>query len=252
MSYNMENELKPFWNRLFNFNWKFGLTLILLICIPRFLLVLNANATGNYASIGLIMAISAIIPFIFLSKYGRKKIGIKKPKNYQSLLIAFVAGLMASLFLYFLGQILYGNSYENWYQYIGKSYKIPLEINQQDKQILFAIMAFTGMTFSPICEELLFRGVIHASFEKSIGEKNASIVDGSAFALVHISHFGLVFINNQWAFYTIPAIIWVMSMFCVSLLFFRFKKQSGSILGAIICHAAFNLGMIYCIFYLMG
>jgi membrane protease YdiL (CAAX protease family) len=223
-----------------------------MICIPRFLLVMNANATGNYASIGLVMTISAFIPFIFLSKYGRRKIGIAKPKNYQSLLIAFIIGLTLSVFLYFLGQSLYGNSYQNWYQYIGKSYKIPLEINQHDKQILFVIMAFTGMTFSPIGEELLFRGIIHASFEKSIGEKNASIVDSSAFALVHISHFGLVFINNQWAFYTIPAIIWVFSMFCASLLFFSFKKQSGSILGAIICHAAFNLGMIYCIFYLMG
>jgi uncharacterized protein len=234
------------------FNWKFGLTLILLICVPRFLLVMNANAMANYEPIGLVMAVSALIPFIFLSKYGREKIGIKKPTNYKSLLIAFVVGMTASIFLYFLGQMLYGNSYQNWYQYIGKSYKIPLGINHQDKQILFAIMAFTGMTFSPIGEELLFRGIIHASFEKSIGERDASIVDSFAFALVHISHFGLVFINNRWAFYTIPAIIWVLSMFCVSLLFFKFKKHSGSILGAIICHATFNLGMIYCIFYLMG
>jgi uncharacterized protein len=248
----MKNELKPFWNRIFDFDWKFGLTLILLICIPRFLLVMNANATANYASIGLIMVISALVPFIFLSKYGREKIGIKKPKNYNSLLIAFVVGLAVSVLLYFLGQNLYGNSYENWYQYIGKSYKIPLEINPDDRLILFAIMAFTGMTFSPVGEELLFRGVIHGSFENSIGEKKASIVDSAAFALTHISHFGLVFINNQWEFYTIPAIIWVMSMFLVSLLFFKFKKYSGSILGAIICHAGFNLGMIYCIFYLMG
>jgi uncharacterized protein len=252
MKDNMKNELKPFWNRFFDFNWKFGLSLIVLICIPRFLLVMNANATKNYASMGLIMVISALVPFIFLSKYGRGKIGIKKTENYKSLLIAFVIGLIVSVLLYFLGEILYGNSYENWYQYIGKSYRIPLEINPHDKLILFIIMALTGMTFSPIGEELLFRGMIHASFEKSIGEKKASIVDCSAFALVHISHFGLVFINNQWTFYTIPAIIWTMSLFLVSLLFFKFKKKSGSILGAIICHAAFNLGMIYCIFFLMG
>lgn len=248
----MEKELKLFWNRFFDFNWKFGLSLILLICIPRFLLVMNANATENYAYMGLIMAISALVPFIFLSKYGRDKIGIKKPENYKSLLISFSIGLIVSVLIYFLGEMFYGNSYENWYQYIGKSYRIPLEINPNDKLILFSIMAFTGMIFSPIGEELLFRGIIHGSFEKSIGEKNASIMDSSAFALVHISHFGLVFINNQWTFYTIPAIIWVMSMFLVSLLFFKFKKLSGSILGAIICHAGFNLGMIYCIFYLRG
>lgn len=246
----IDKELKLFWSSIFGFNWKFGLFLVLLVCIPRFILVLNANATGNYGSIGLIMIISAISPFIFLSKYGRKEIGLTKPQKYKWILIAFVFGLIASIILYFLGQTLYGNSYENWYEYIGKSYKIPESINQHDKKILFAIMAFTGMTFSPIGEELFFRGIVHSSFAKSMGEKKASIVDSSAFALTHISHFGLVFINNKWVFLTVPTIIWVTSMFLVSLLFFSFRKYSKSILGAIICHSAFNLGMIYCIFYL--
>lgn len=191
----MDNELRPFWNKIFSFNWKFGLFLIIIVCIPRFILVLNANVTGNYGSIGLIMTISAIAPFIFLSKYGRKEIGITKPKKYNWLLIAFVFGLITSVFLYFLGQTFFGNSYENWYNYIGKSYKIPTSISPNDKKILFLIMAFTGMTFSPIGEELFFRGIVHSSFAKSIGEKKASIVDGSAFALTHISHFGLVFIK---------------------------------------------------------
>jgi hypothetical protein len=247
----MENELRPLWNRIFKFNWKFGLFLILTVCIPRFILVLNANASGNYSYIGLIMVISAIVPFIFLSKCGRKKIGITKPEKYSWLLVAFISGLIVSILLYFLGQSLYGNSYENWYKYIGKSYNIPVGINQNGKAILFIIMALTGMTFSPIGEELFFRGIVHSSFAKSIGEKNASIVNSSAFAATHISHFGLVFINNQWNFLTTPTLIWVLSIFLVSVLFFVFKKYSGSILGSIICHSAFNLGMIYCIFYMM-
>ena len=247
----METELRSFWNKIFNFNWKFGVFLILIVCIPRFILVLNANASGNYSNIGLIMAISAFAPFIFLNKYGLKEIGLTKPKKYNWLLIAFVAGLIVSVLLYFLGHSLYGNSYENWYQYIGKSYHIPTGISQHNKAILFTIMALTGMTFSPIGEELFFRGIVHASFAKSIGERKASIVDSSAFAVTHISHFGLVFINKQWSFFTVPALIWVLSMFSVSVLFFVCKRYSGSILGAIICHAAFNLGMIYCIFYMM-
>jgi uncharacterized protein len=246
-----ETELRPLWSRYFKFDWKFGLFLILIVCIPRFILVLNANVNGSYGSIGLIMAISAIAPFIFLSKFGRSEIGISKPTNYNWLLIAFITGLIASFLLYFVGQAFYGNSYENWYNYIGKSYNIPTVISQNDKQILFIIMALTGMIFSPIGEELFFRGIVHSSFAKSIGDKKASIVDASAFALTHISHFGLVFINNLWDFYTIPTIIWVTSMFLVSLLFYICRKYSGSILGAIISHSAFNLGMIYCIFYLI-
>ncbi len=248
----MNNELRPFWRKFFSFNWKFGLFLTLTICIPRFVLVLNANSSGNYGSIGLIMLISALTPLFFLSKFGRTEIGITKPKKYNWLLIALIGGLMASFFLYFLGQILYGNSFENWYNYIGKSYKIPTAISPNDKVVLFLIMAFTGMTFSPIGEELFFRGIVHASFAKSVGERKASIVDSLAFSLTHISHFGLVFVNNSWNLFTIPTLIWTLSMFLVSIMFFAIKRYSGSLLGAIVCHSGFNLGMIYSIFYLMN
>ena len=220
----MDSELRTFWNRAFCFNWKFGLFLVIAVCIPRFMLVLHANASESYGTIGLIMTLSAIVPFLFLNKHGRQEIGITKPQKYNWLLIAFVCGLIASLFLYFLGQVLYGDSYENWYKYIGKSYQIPMEISQSDKNILFVILAITGMTFSPIGEELFFRGIVHSSFAKSIGEKKASIVDSSTFAITHISHFGLVFINNNWSFFTIPTIIWVLSMFLVSILFFDVKE----------------------------
>jgi len=246
----MNNELRPFWNRIFSFNWKFGLFLILIVCLPRFILVLKANSSGHYGAIGMIMGISAIAPFLFLSKEGQKKIGITKPRRYSWLWIAFIAGLIASFLLYALGHSLYGSSYENWYEYIGKSYNIPKGIHGNDKAMLFSIMAITGMIFSPIGEELFFRGIVHSSFAKSIGERKASLVDSLAFSLTHISHFGLVFVNSHWSFFTIPALIWVSGMFLVSLLFFMFRKHSGSILGAIICHAAFNLGMIFCIFYL--
>ncbi len=247
-----ERELKLFWSSFFDFNWKFGLFLILIICIPRFILVLNANYLGSYSpSIALIMTISAIAPFVFLTKSGRKKIGIKKPQNFIWLFIGLACGLLASFALHFIGQILYDNSYQNWYQYIGKLYNIPTTITQTDKKVMFTIVAITSMIFSPIGEELFFRGIVHSCFAKSIGEKKATLVDSSAFALTHISHFGLVFINNKWFFFTIPTIIWVASMFLVSLLFFAFRKKSDSILGAILCHSAFNLGMTFCIFYLL-
>ncbi|MEO6285772.1 MAG: type II CAAX endopeptidase family protein [Dyadobacter sp.] len=245
------DELRPVWKKIFDFNWKFGLFLIIIICVPRFLLVLHANTSGNYGSIGAVMLVSAIAPFVFLTKLGRREIGIIKPKKYQALVVAFIAGLAFSLLFHWLGKGLYGNTFENWYQYIGRSYKIPTKISPRDKEILFTIMAITGMIFSPIGEELFFRGIVHASFAQSIGDKKASLVDSSAFALTHISHFGLVFIDDQWRLLLVPTLIWILGMFIVSQLFLIFKRYAGSILGAIFCHAAFNLGMIYCIFYLM-
>lgn len=102
----MENILRPVWNKVFNFNWKFGLFLILLFCLPRFVLVLDANATKNYSYIGLVMVVSALAPFIFLTRKGLKEIGITKPKHYRWLLIGFSIGLILSLLFFYL-EIIY-------------------------------------------------------------------------------------------------------------------------------------------------
>lgn len=64
-----------------------------------------------------------------------------------------------------------------------------------------------------------------------------------------IAHFGLVFVNGTWDFYPLPALIWVTGMFAASLLFFQMKKRTHSIWGAVLCHAGFNLGMTWSIFY---
>jgi hypothetical protein len=246
-----KSELKPYWENLFKFNWKFGLILILLICVPRFILVLKANQSGNYGPIGAIMFVSALVPFFFLNKNGRQRIGIKGTNKLGGLILALTVGIAFSFLLYYVGKELYGGSYQNWYEYIGKSYKIPEGISGKDKLILFSIMAGTGMIFSPIGEELFFRGIVHGCFAKSIGDKKASIVDSLAFATTHIAHFGLVFVNDTWSFFPISTLIWVSGMFLVSVLFFRMKELTGSLMGAIFCHAGFNLGMIYSIFYLL-
>ncbi len=90
----MKNELKPFWRNFFGFNRKFGFFLIPLICIPRFMLLLNANKTANYKHIGLIMLASAGAPFIFLNKNGRKTIGLSGPVIKSWLLSSFILGLI--------------------------------------------------------------------------------------------------------------------------------------------------------------
>jgi membrane protease YdiL (CAAX protease family) len=247
----MKDELWPLWRRIFSFDWKFGFFLILAICIPRFILVLQANVQESYGAIGLTMLISALLPFVFLNKLGRKEIGITATKKHGWILGSLIAGIAFSILLHYLGQALYGNSYDNWYYYIGKSYNIPEVISPQDKMILFSITAITGMLFSPIGEELFFRGIVYSSLKKSMGGKIATMIESAAFAITHIAHFGLIYLNGQWNFLIIPALIWVSGMFGVSLLFLYFKKRSDSIWSAVVCHAGFNLGMIFCIFYLM-
>lgn len=241
--------LKETWKKTLRFNWIFGTILIFAFGIPRFILVLKANVTGKFNYIPIVFLIMWILPFIFLSKVGRKYIGLIKVQNKKWIVYSFLIGAITGLVVYFIGFFLFNNTYQNWFVYIAKPFEIYSDITSSDKLILFVISTIIAMTFSPIGEEIFYRGMVHGSFQIDIGDTKASYIDSLAFALTHVAHFGIVFINSKWEFFIFPSILWVGLMFLTSRLFFLCKKKSGSILGAIISHSAFNLVMMYIIFY---
>jgi len=242
--------LKSFWGKLFKFDTGFGIALLLLLGIPRILIVLNANVTGNYQPVSIVFVCMWLAPFILLTKQGRTTIGLKKPLHYQWLFYAFVMGAGACLLMFMIAQWCYAHTLSNWFVYIGKSYQTAgIKLDGNNKLIYFIIYAVTSMTFSPIGEELFYRGIVHESFAVKHGERKASLWDSLAFALTHLAHFGIVYIAGGWNFLLIPALLWVAGMFLSSRIFFYCKVKSGSLFGAIMAHAGFNLMMIYLIFY---
>lgn len=242
------NTLRPFF-RFVSYNWKFGLFLILLFGIPRFIMVLNANISGGYGTVSILFLAMWVIPFILLSKAGREEIGIRKPKNYIWLIYSFLIGFGICAIMFISAKLMYGDTINNSFFYISRSYILPSEALIANKFMFFLIFAVTGMTFSPIGEELFYRGVIHGSFVGQFGETKASILDSLAFALTHLAHFGIVYNAGVWSFLPIPAMLWILGMFILSQLLFICKQKSGSILGAILGHAGYNVAMIYFIFY---
>lgn len=242
--------LKPFWQKIFSFNWAFGLTLILLAGIPRFIIVLNANITGNYRMIAVIFLSMWLSPFIFLTKKGRSYIGIKKPANYYWVFYSFIAGTVICSIIYITAVLLFKHTVSNWFVYISRSYSASgINLNGSQRFIYFIIYSVTGVTFSPVGEELFYRGLVHGSFAVRFGEQKASVADSAAFAVTHLAHFGIVYFFGSWHFLFIPAILWTFCMFVASRLFFICKQRTDSVIGAIVCHAAFNLAMMYFIFY---
>jgi uncharacterized protein len=242
--------LRPVWQNLFPFNRVFGLLLILLLGIPRFIIVLHANVTGNYYMIPMIFIFMIIAPFIFLTKAGRRDIGIKKPTNKYWLLYSFLAGTLLCIILFITAELLFNETVSNWFVYISRSYKVPgTGLTASGRLIFFVIYGLVGMTFSPIGEELFYRGIVHGSFAVQYGEQKASLIDSLAFAVTHLAHFGIVYYLGSWHFLFLPALLWVFSMFIASRLFFLCKQKTGSISGAVFCHAGFNLTMMYFIFY---
>lgn len=175
---------------------------------------------------------------------------MKRPGKYVWLILAFMIGIGSCGLMYFIGNFLFGDTVHNWFEYIARTYQLQTgEIASTDRLVYFIIFSIIGMTFSPIGEELLYRGVIHKSFANSVGERSASFLDSAAFGLTHLAHFGIIFYAGKWDIVLIPALLWVTLIFGTGLVFHYCKQKSGSILGAIICHAGFNLAMNYFIFY---
>ena len=154
------------------------------------------------------------------------------------------------MIIYFIGFQLFGNEISNWFVYISKSYSIDKSaIGPNNLLIYFLIYAAASMIFSPVGEELFYRGLVHQCFQEKFGSNRSSQIDSTAFAITHLAHFGIVFHQGKWQFLMVPATIWVLLMYMASRLFFICKLQSGSLLGPIISHAAFNITMVYLIFY---
>jgi membrane protease YdiL (CAAX protease family) len=244
----MMTPLWSYWRRLgIVFNWQFGLALILLFGIPRFFIVLQSNMSGNNQYVSIIFLLMWVAPWVLLTKQGRRDVGIRSPRPVWKLLPALLLGITASALVYGLGSVLYGSQPQNWLVYIARSY--PSDGLPEQRWMFFLISAGVSMLFSPIGEELLYRGLIHDSFAQDIGNFRASLVDSSAFALTHLAHFGFLYLNGSWTFAWLPALLWVGLMFLSSRLFYGCRVWADSIWGAVCCHAGFNLGMAYFIYF---
>lgn len=107
------------------------------------------------------------------------------------------------------------------------------------------------MVFSPLGEEFFYRGLIHRALLRGFSSVTSTLIDSGAFALTHLCHFGLIYSMGRWEWLPGPAAIWVGLMLLAALVFSLYRKLSGSIWGAVFCHAGFNLGMTYWIFFLL-
>jgi len=239
----------PF-RRWLRFDIRTGLVLLALFSAVRFGLVLEASVSRSYALVSVFFVIMAVTPVVLLGREGRRRIGMIWPARPAHLLSALLAGGFCCAVMILSAEGLFGAGDDNAFRYIAGTYAgLPSPMDDQTRLILFLVFAAIGMTFSPIGEELFYRGLVHESFAGRLGDGRAAVVDAAAFALVHLAHFGLVWRLTGWTLLPGPAIWWVGGLFITGLIFFWSRRASGSIMGAIVAHAGFNLAMTGWIFY---
>lgn len=234
---------KP-WDRLFPRRWVLGLLLIFLFGIPRFILVMQANRSGQTQWVSIIFTLMCFTPLIFLSKAGRREMGLKKSSRPGWLLWGFLLGSGICLLLFALNRFLQGAELSNPFVYIASA-----TTSGNTSTVYFIIYMAILMTFSPIGEELFYRGVVHQAFKEQLGDRKAAVIDSAAFALTHLAHFGIIYAAGGWKWLPLPSLLWISGMFLTCLVFNRVRQESGSILGAILTHAGFNFAMGFLMFY---
>ncbi|MEO8263354.1 MAG: CPBP family glutamic-type intramembrane protease [Pseudolysinimonas sp.] len=242
---------RPF-RRSQGFTVRTGVLLLVVFGLARVALVLQANVTASYQLVSVVFVAMALLPWVLLSRSGRRRIGLVKPTRWRWIPAAVLAGVLACGVAYAAFLAIWGDSTSNPFVYIARSYSnVPTSMTLDDRLIYFAIYAAVGMTFSPIGEELLYRGIAHESLATSLGNRTAALIDAAAFALVHLAHFGIVYVAGVWSFLAVPATVWVGAMFFSALMFFGFRALTGSLAGAIAAHASFNLALNAIIFFLV-
>jgi uncharacterized protein len=192
------------------------------------------------------------VPFVLLNRADRTSIGLKRCTSYQPYLVALVLGSMAALLCYVIGAYLFQLTHDNWYVTI-KTYYLNNSVYSSASPIWKTFLIFTipALLFSPIGEEIFFRGFLQESLRLNFTERRSTLIECTSFGIIHLCHHGLVNHHGKTIFLPLSGLIWATLMASVAFMFIQLRNHSGSLYPAMVCHASFNLNMNVIIFFLM-
>lgn len=223
---------------------------VALVLALGFTLVRAAAMLGPVAWRGLFLLHCipmALVPWLLLKKETRLQVGLKASRRPREYPLAIGAGLLAASLCYLIGSALFGTSADNWFISVGHSYRAQ-PTDGMDIRAVFAMFAIPGMIFSPIGEEIFFRGYLQRMLETKFSERVSTAIEAAWFAGAHLIHHGIVLTAAGLGFRTVSGTLWFVLMFALSCMFAWLRKRHDSIYPAILAHAAFNLAMISFIF----
>ncbi len=184
----------------------------------------------------------AISPWILLTRDGRREIGLKNPVRPSIYLRSCLFGAAAALACFFIGLALFGKGADNWFVSVAASFGRSVDVKLPVLQ-LYLMFTLASMTFSPIGEEIFFRGLLQRALEERFSARTSTWIECAVFGLVHLCHHGIVVGAAGVTLLPRSALLWFVLMFLVAQLFAWLRKHSESLYPAIASHAAFNFAM---------
>jgi membrane protease YdiL (CAAX protease family) len=233
--------------------WKLSATTSLVICVVLALVFAAMRAVGVLGPVHLKFflplgfMLMALVPWVLLTRVGRIDIGFQKPVVKSLYFQAAFFGAVASLLCFVVGLVLFGASLDNWYVSVALNFSQSVKGNFTVWQ-LYLMFTIPSLIFSPIGEEIFFRGVFQDALEVRFSERLSTLIESVVFGLVHLCHHGLLISIAGVTLLWRSAPIWFVLMVLVAFLFAWLRKRSGSLYPAIISHMVFNFVMSAVIF----
>src|SRR3954451_16944020 len=112
---------RPF-RRAIGFDIRTAVALLLVFGVVRVALVLQANVTGSYQAVSFVFVAMAVLPWVVLTRIGRRRVGIVQPDRWRWILPAGLAGASCCLITFALVTLIWGDSVSNPFVYIARSY----------------------------------------------------------------------------------------------------------------------------------
>lgn len=235
-------------------SWKFGSARGLPIALALALVFAAMRAAGTLAPahwrwlLPLSFVCMAAGPWLLLSSQGRQQIGLVRPMRYAWFAPSIALGALAAFACFALGNIAFGSSEDNWFVSIARNYRDTIPHQGFTTLQLFLMATVPALLFSPIGEEIFFRGLLQRALEERFSLRASTWIEALFFGLVHLCHHGLLATSAGIRLLPLSGALWVALMFCVALMFAWLRHRSGSLLPAMAAHASFNLAMNVCIF----
>jgi membrane protease YdiL (CAAX protease family) len=222
------------------------LGLALLFATMRFAGMLGPAVLRPLLPAGFVLM--TLAPWLLLNREGRRQIGLRPPRSWLLLAPALLAGALAALACFVAGLLLYGHGADNWFMTVTASYRNMMPTAHFSLLTLHLVFTLPALLFSPIGEEIFFRGILQRALEQRLSVRASTLVECGAFGLVHLCHHGLVLDAAGLAIRPFSGALWVGAMFLVAALFAFIRQRSGSLFPAMAAHAAFNAAMNTVIF----
>lgn len=225
------------------------------VCLAALLAAMRATGMLGPASLRALLPLGFVLmgvaPWVLLTPQGRRQIGLRKASTYRAYVQAVLFGALAAVACGALGLALFGTGADNWYASIADYYRHSMPTTGFGLLQLHLVFTLPALLFSPVGEELFFRGILQRALEDRFSARAATTAECALFGLVHVCHHGLVATAAGITLLPHSAALWVLLMSAVAWMFAWLRTRSGSLYPAMAAHAAFNLAMNIFIFSLL-